>query len=42
MASCIIGGSYLYVIGREFAIMIGLVLIFTQQFSLFMIAELKD
>ena len=41
MASCIIGGNYLHLIGREVAIMIGLVLILIQQVMLYMLTDFK-
>ncbi len=42
MASCIIGGNYLHKIGRELAIMVGLVLIFLQQIGLYMLTDFKS
>ena len=35
MISCILGGMYLHKIGRESAIMIGMGLVFLQQFGLY-------
>ena len=42
MASCVIGGKYLHVIGRELAIMIGMILIFIQQVGLYMLTDFKS
>ena len=42
MVSCVIGGKYLHVIGRELAIMIGMILIFLQQVGLYMLADIKS
>ena len=41
MASCIIGGSYLHKIGREIAIIVGLLLILLQQVGLYMLSSIK-
>jgi len=42
MLSCILGGKYLHVIGREIAIIIGLVLILIQQVGLYELAFIKS
>jgi len=43
MLSCILGGNYtLTLIGREIAIIIGLVLIFLQQVGLYYISAIED
>ena len=42
MLSCILGGKYLHVIGREIAIIVGLVLILIQQVGLYELASIKS
>ena len=42
MVSCILGGNYLHLIGREIAIIIGLVLIFIQQVGLYWLSSIKS
>ena len=42
IVSCIIGGNYLHLIGREIAIIVGLVLIFIQQVGLYLLSSIKS
>ncbi len=42
MAACIFGGKYLHLIGREIAIIGGLLLIFVQQVGLYWLSGLKS
>ena len=42
MVSCILGGNYLHLIGREIAIIFGLVFIFIQQIGLYYLSSIND
>lgn len=42
MISCILGGNYLHLIGKEIAIIIGLLLIFIQQLGLYYLSSIKS
>lgn len=42
MFACVMGGMYLHKIGRESAIMVGLLLIFLQQFGLYELTAFKS
>ena len=42
MISCILGGNYLHLIGREIAIIFGLFLILIQQVGLYYVSYTKD
>ena len=42
MISCILGGNYLHLIGKEIAIIIGLLLIFIQQLGLYYLSSIQS
>lgn len=42
MLSCILGGKYLHLIGREISIIVGLVFIFVQQLGLWYLSSFNN
>ena len=42
MLSCILGGIYLHKIGREFAIIVGMLFILAQQVGLYLLSDFND